>query len=127
MLTRTPESADGRRLAKLFRELAPSDRETLLALADFLARRARPDDSAKSAPRTPLALPRPATESVVGAIKRLSRTYDMLDRGSLLNETSALMSAHVLKGRAAALVIDELEALFARHYQDYRVRRDPQD
>jgi hypothetical protein len=32
------------------------------------------------------------------------------------------MSAHVLQGRAAEEVINELEALFARHYQDYRAK-----
>jgi hypothetical protein len=46
----------------------------------------------------------------------------MLDRGPMLHETSALMSAHVLQGRDAAEVIDALEALFGRHYQDYRTR-----
>lgn len=58
----------------------------------------------------------------MGAIKRLSLTYDMIDRGTMLNETSALMSAHILQGRAASEVIDELEALFARYYQDYRTK-----
>lgn len=125
MLTRTSDSADGRRLAKLFQGLAPADRETLLAFADFLAQRARPDKAAETTPREPLALPRPDRESVVGAIKRLSLTYDMLERASLLNETSSLMSAHVLQGRDATRVIDELEALFERHYQDYRLKYDP--
>lgn len=123
MLSGPPPSADERRLLKLFKGLAPSDRETLLAFAAFLAQ--RPGSGAgEPAPREPLPLPRPATETVVGAIKRLSRTYEMLDRGPLLNETSGLMSAHVLQGRPAAEVIDELEALFARHYQAYRTKQD---
>lgn len=127
MLSRTSESADGRRLAKLFQGLSAADRQTLLAFADFLAQRAQPDQLGETVPREPQSLPRPDTESVVGAIKRLSRTYDMLDRGPLLNETSALMSAHVLQGRGAIQVIDELEALFARHYQDYRAKHDASD
>ncbi|AFL74104.1 hypothetical protein [Thiocystis violascens] len=128
MLTRTSESADGRRLAKLFQGLSATDRQTLLAFADFLAQRAQPERlGEEKEPREPRALPRPDTESVVGAIKRLSHTYDMLDRGPLLNETSALMSAHVLQGRGAMQVIDELEALFARHYQDYRAKYDAND
>ncbi len=127
MLTRTSASADERRLAKLFQGLAPADRQTLLAFADFLAQRAQPPDTGETAPREPRVMPRPATETVVGAIKRLSQTYDMLDRGPLLHETSALMSAHVLQGRGAALVIDELETLFARHYQEYRVKQDSND
>jgi hypothetical protein len=49
----------------------------------------------------------------------------MLERGDLLHEASSLMSAHVLQGRAAAQVIDELEDLFARHYAAYRDALDP--
>lgn len=113
--------ADERRLLKLFRRLDPADQETLLAFAAFLVERAQPA-SGGGAPREPRHRPRPERETVVAAIKRLSLTYDMLDRGPMLNETSALMSAHVLQGRAATEVIDEIEALFARHYQDYLSR-----
>jgi hypothetical protein len=41
----------------------------------------------------------------------------MLDPGAMLNETSALMAAHVLQGRDAGAVIDDLERLFLAHYQ----------
>ena len=41
----------------------------------------------------------------------------MLDSTEMLTETSALMGAHVLQGRAAEVVIDELEALFTARYQ----------
>jgi hypothetical protein len=43
----------------------------------------------------------------------------MLDRHLMLDETSTLMAGHVLRGRPARDVIDELEALFARHYGAY--------
>ena len=125
VLTRPSGCADERRLTTLFRELSAADRATLLAFADFLTRRA-PTEPDETVAREPQPLARPANESVVGAIKRLSHTYDMLDHGLLLNETTALMSAHVLQGRAAAEVIDELEALFDRHYQTYRDGCDPQ-
>ena len=115
-------SADERRLLKRLRALEPTERETLLAFADFLVARAEPSSRAPAVAREPRLAPRPEHESVVGAIKRLSQSYDMLERDVLLHETSALMSAHVLQGRAAGDVIDELEALFARHYQDYRAR-----
>lgn len=120
MPTRPAESADGQRLAQLFQTLPPAERATLLAFADFLAQRSAPPDSdAETLPRPPQPLVRPEIESVVGAIKRLSQTYDMLDRSLLLHETSALMSAHVLRGQTAVSVIDELEALFSLHYQSY--------
>ena len=38
-------------------------------------------------------------------------------RKELLTESSSLMSAHIMHGRAASAVIDELEALFALHYK----------
>lgn len=125
MLTRPSGCADERRLTTLFRELSGADRTTLLAFADFLVQRASAETD-EAVAREPRPLVRPASESVVGAIKRLSHTYDMLDHGQLLNETTTLMSAHVLQGRAAVEVIDELEALFDRHYQTYRVTHDLQ-
>lgn len=125
MLRRSNGSADERRLARVFRALSPADRETLLAMAEFLAHRAGNKGLAES-PREPLPLPRPETETVIGAIKRLSRAYEMLARETLLHETSALMSSHVLQGREAAEVIDELESLFARRYREYRAGLDAQ-
>lgn len=120
-------SADERRLLKRLRALGPAERETLLAFADFLSARAKPSSHAPAVAREPRPALRPEQESVVGAIKRLSQSYDMLERDVLLHETSALMSAHVLQGRPASDVIDELEALFARHYHDYRTRIAAQD
>jgi hypothetical protein len=117
-------SAEERRLAKLYRALGVADRQTLLAFGEFLAQRAEEAQGPTPALR-PEPLERPADESVVAAIKRLRRAYHMLERGDLLHEASSLMSAHVLQGRATAQVIDELEALFARHYAAYRDTQDP--
>ena len=105
---------------RTFNQLGAAQRETLLSFAEFLLHQARVDRVPPPALAEPNPIPRPESESVVAAIRRLSQTYAMLDRGPMLNETSALMSAHVLQGRAAAEVIDELEGLFARYYQDYR-------
>ncbi|EXJ15284.1 hypothetical protein [Imhoffiella purpurea] len=126
MLPQPTGSAAERRLAKLYRSLSPADRDTLIAFAEFLVQRGRPEPG-ETMPREPKPTTRPDKETVVGAIKRLSQSYDMLERDSLLNETSALMSAHLLQGRGAAEVIDDLEALFARHYQDYLTTFAPQD
>jgi hypothetical protein len=122
MISRIQGSHAERRLVRAFNALEPSDRKTLLAFAEFLMQRGSAKTEAHHGPRDPVPIPRPTDESVVGAIKRLSKTYEMLDRGPMLNETSALMSAHVLQGRVAAEVIDDLEALFARHYRDYRAK-----
>jgi hypothetical protein len=40
-----------------------------------------------------------------------------IDRPRMLNETSVRMTRHVISGRDAVEVIDELEILFWRHYE----------
>jgi hypothetical protein len=107
---------------RAFRALGAAERDTLLAFAAFLVQRSAAMQEPHGGPGEPTPVPRPSSESVVAAIKRLSLTFAMLDRGPMLNETSALMSAHVLQGRPANEVIDDLEALFARHYRDYRAK-----
>lgn len=106
-----------RRLAEYYRQLDNSERATLMRFAEFLASTAKP--VAASIPM-PEKIDRPAEESVVKAIKRLTATYPMLNPDKLLNQTSDLMAAHLIKGRAAAEIIDELELLFAEHYQQLR-------
>lgn len=108
-------TADERRLLRLFRALSENRRSGLLDYAEFLLNRESPD--APEAPVTPLDIPRPPGESVVKAIKRLRETYPMVDRAKILNDTSACMTAHLIHGKPAEAVIDELEALFLRHYQ----------
>ncbi|KAA6184162.1 hypothetical protein F2Q65_13300 [Thiohalocapsa marina] len=105
-----------RRLGKLFRALDGPNRETLLAFAEFLAQRASASSPVEVQPTTPRPESRPAEETVIAAIKRLRRTYPMLDGGTMLSETSTLMAAHVLHGRDAQAVIDELEQLFASRF-----------
>jgi hypothetical protein len=107
-----------RRLVQLFKRLGDQDQETLLAFADFLAGREVTD--APQVVEEPRPVPRPSKESVVAAIKRLSATYPMLDKGRMLNETSSLMVEHVMQGRPASEVIDQLEEVFARHYREHR-------
>jgi len=118
-------SGDGaRQLVKLYRSLDPDDQNTLLAFGEFLALRSAANAQEDRSPLEPERIPRPRQESVVGAIKRLSRSYFMLDRSRMLNDTSSLMGAHVLQGRPATEVIDELEDLFARHYAQYLEKKE---
>jgi hypothetical protein len=112
-------SPEERRITRLYRSLSPADRATLLAFGEFLAQRYI-EASERPVRREPEPIERPTDETVVAALKRLRRVYAMLDRGVLLHEASSLMSAHVLQGRPAVKVIDELESLFARHYTAYR-------
>lgn len=108
----TPEQ---KKLLRYFSELQSGDRETLLAFAEFLA--GRGGVKAEQPPAEPKIIPRPEHESVVAAIRRLSASYAMLDKAKVLNDASALMAQHVLHGREAVSVIDELEVLFQRHYR----------
>ncbi len=115
-------TAEQRRLLELYANLGEQDRQTLFAFAEFLTGRAdeaAPAEEQATEPAEPKLIPRPEQESVVGAIRRLSESYHMLDRSLLLNETSSLMTAHVVRGRAAVEVIDELEELFQQHYRNY--------
>jgi hypothetical protein len=102
-----------KKLLDLFERLAPEQQENLIAFAEFLGERA------PSAAREPIPLPRPAGETVTLAIRRLAQTYPMLDRRKLMAEASQFMAQHALEGRAAREVIDDLEAVFARHYEQH--------
>ena len=114
------------RLLELFAMLAPSERDSLLAFAEFLQGRGLSPGALVTAavpPRkkverpVPLDIPRPDKEAVVAALKRLTATYPMLDKTKLLTDTSGLVTQHIMQGRPHVEVIDELEAVFTRHYQ----------
>jgi hypothetical protein len=62
--------------------------------------------------------PRPAEESVVAAIKRLTRGYPEVERRRLMGPVSTLLAQHALQGREAVQVIDELESVFERHRRE---------
>jgi hypothetical protein len=107
---------EDRKLLELFEQLAPEQQERLIAFAEFLSGGATEPGGAAS---EPAAIPRPENETVTMAIRRLVRTYPMLDRRKLMVEAAEFMAQHALQGRPAREVIDELEQLFARHYQQH--------
>jgi len=111
--TRPGRDRSEQRLLDLFRRLGESERASLLDFAGYLAGRA----TGPAQTPQPLDIPRPADETVIRALKRLSATYPMLDKGRLMNEATALVSQHVMEGREATAVIDELEVIFRRHYE----------
>ena len=108
--------ADQRRLLRLYHDLSPGARQSLLSFAEFLLQqRASPEPEQTPPSAQPGIIRRPESESVVAAMRRLAQSFPMLDKGELLHEASALMSAHVLHGRPPVEVINGLEALFRRH------------
>lgn len=114
------QSPTQQRLLKLFRDLPAAQQEQLVSYAEFLAFRLQdpdsPPDQPDAADQAPDDIPRPESESVIAAIRRLSKTFHMLNKDELLHETSALMTAHVMHGKPAPQVIDELEELFRQQY-----------
>jgi hypothetical protein len=105
-----------RKLLALFARLGADDQRTLCVFAEFLASRGAEASAEPQPLPEPADIPRPASETVIGAVRRLSQTYYMLNRGAMLQETTALVSEHLLQGRPAQAVIDELEALFRNHF-----------
>lgn len=101
------------KLLELFGRLSGEQQDKLIAFAEFLAAGV-PEGNGE---RELLAIPRPANESVTLAIRRLVRTYSMLDRRRLMGEAAQFMAQHAIEGRPAAEVIDELEAVFEKHYR----------
>ena len=115
-------SPEQRRLLELFAGLDELDRHSLLTFAEFLVNRnpaSEQDTVEPLIPVEPKAISRPAKESVIKAIQRLSASYHMLQRDKMLDETSSLMMSHIIQGRDAKSVIDDIEKVFERHYQLY--------
>jgi hypothetical protein len=109
-------------LTEYFQQLAAGDQATLLAFAAFLASRSSLSQGVTVKPPEPVIIPepeimaRPDGESVVGALKRLSKSYPMLDKAELLSATSDLVATNIMQGTDPVGVIDELEDIFRTHY-----------
>lgn len=76
-------------------------------------------EAAEAAPREPQPVEPDPDEGPVKAIKRLRQTYPMLDAKHLLDETTTIMSKRYLQDKPEGEVIEELEAVFERHYRRY--------
>lgn len=128
-------------LLDIYRKLSDHDAHSLLRFAEFLAGYEataadivdqQATDSANIDVATQLAdaatnndipqpekIDRPEQERVVDALKRLSATYPMLDKKSLLDKASELVAQHVMFGKPANVVIDEIETMFADAYAKF--------
>ncbi len=107
---------DQRQLLNSYTALSTESQQSLLAFAEFLVSRISESDQQAVEASKPLDIPRPGVETVVGAIKRLTATYQMMDTDPLLNDVSVLMGAHLMKGQPAGEVIDQLQVLFEESY-----------
>lgn len=102
-------------LLKGFSQLPAAQQETVLEFVTFLVQRYAIE--AEPIPEKPLDIPRPQKESVVKAVKRLSKTYPMLDTKELFEKTSSFMMRNLMHGEESVAVIDEMEAFFEKRYQ----------
>lgn len=115
------------KILDVFGKLSAADRDAVTSFAEFLLSRSGSRVTASSrvpavsaAIPEPEPLPRPAEERVVAAVKRLSKTYFMLDKSKMLGATSDLVTQHIMQGREAAEIIDELEQVFTDQYQQLK-------
>ena len=107
----TPEE---KKLLEFYRNMRKDDQHAVLKFSEFLYAQ-QPESTVELA--EPTVIEPKEGESVVGALKRLSAAYPMLDKAKMLDQTSTLMSDHVLRGRDKKEVIQEFEKLFTEHYQ----------
>lgn len=103
-----------KKLAEIYSSLPEDVASQLLDYAEFLQHRHPQVEDVPLA--EPVLIERPENETVIAAVKRLSDSYPMLDSETLLHETSSLVSQHMLQGRDAVEVIDELEVIFTQQY-----------
>ena len=111
-------------LLQLFSQLAAGDQATLLAFAEFLYGRGSFGETMAAAEpvviEEPGQIERPAEESIVGCLKRLSNSYPMLDKNVMLRATSELVATSLMKGGDTVVAIDELEEIFRIQYEQLR-------
>ncbi len=114
-------SKSERKLIKLFKALDVSKQGTLISFAEFLLSQNKELNQEQGDKQQtniePLDIERPGNESVIKAIKRLSENYPMVNKDNILHPISDLMTAHMLQGKEAEQIIDELEAVFLKEYQ----------
>lgn len=110
-----------KKLITIFADLDKDDQNSLAAFAEFLLDKAKKEGRYQLEEQIIVEISRPKEEKVVAAIKRLSATYPMLPKDSLMNQTASLMSEHILKGRAAVEIVDELEILFKNRFDEHNI------
>ncbi len=116
---------DQKKLLSLFKTLSKDNQQSVLDFVEFLACRDQENSvkEIKESLSEPAHEKAPEGESVIKAIKRLGRIYYMVDRGLLLNETSTLMTRHLMQGVPAAEIIVDLELLFKKTYESMREQK----
>ena len=106
-------SRNNKSLIEIYETLDDERQASLFDFAEFLQSKG---DLITAEVTEPLEIPRPDSETVVGAIKRLKQTYPMIDSMKVFSSASELMTEHMVKGRDVVEVIDEMEQIFEDFY-----------
>lgn len=107
------------RLLTAWNALDREGQRTVRLFAEFLSHQTACQAN-EPIPQEPRPIPKPERESAVLALKRLKKTYPMIEADfALLEEASQLILKKVM-GTTDAEVIVEMEALFERRYQTWR-------
>ncbi len=116
------------RLLRIHQALGHQQQRNLLDYADFLFQRSGGSlaEGELLLPDGVLAVPEfedsPDSETVTGALTRLSRVYHMLDVEALQAQASlAILDGSAMRDKTARQLIDELERFFAERYQRARL------
>jgi hypothetical protein len=102
-----------KKLLKYFEILPDEAAQQLIDFAEFLAAKYQIEVTEIALPEN---IDRPEKESVVAAVKRLSATYPMINKDSILDKTASLVTQNLVQGRDVVAVIDELEQVFSETY-----------
>nr|CRH04488.1 conserved protein of unknown function [Candidatus Magnetococcus massalia] len=117
-------SKESREVVALWKKLDGERQKMLLSYGEFLLSQQAEGASETSSgaqqvaasPQQPLKLEKPENESAVLALKRLKRSYPMIEADmGLLDDASKLVMERVMGGQDAE-IIPRMEALFAARY-----------
>ncbi|MBF0110681.1 MAG: Crp/Fnr family transcriptional regulator [Magnetococcales bacterium] len=107
----------------LYKQLNDSNRETLYRFAQFLV--TIEQEQSVVPPAKPLNIPPSPGENVIQALKRLKKTYPMIDTDiRLLDAASQLVLQKVL-GVPDTELIERMEKLFTDAYQAWQADNGP--
>ncbi|MBF0359098.1 MAG: Crp/Fnr family transcriptional regulator [Magnetococcales bacterium] len=105
-------------LLDIWRNLDREQKLTLLKFAEFLE--SQKSNSEEPVSQEPLNLPKPENESAVKALKRLKKSYPMIDADmGLLDDASHLLMEKIT-GTPDSEVVVKLEALFLDRYKNWQ-------
>lgn len=105
------------KLLKNFRQLDDARQQACLDYVMFLTSQQNKENTPVL--QQPIESPKAENETVIGAIKRLSDSYPMLERDKMLEPVNQLMNEHLLHGKDTLSVIEQIELLFKQQYEVY--------